>query len=120
MPLSKLPTPEAWMRPFSKLFALATLALLPMALAMASSTITVVQKNREFQTMQLTVAPGDTVQFTNEDEFLHQIYASSDKFTFDSDEQAPGDIIDVSFPVPGSYEVRCGIHPRMLLKINVE
>jgi len=38
---------------------------------------------------------------------------------FDSDEQAPGDIVDVKFPNSGEFDVRCGIHPRMLLHVSV-
>lgn len=85
----------------------------------AAQQVTVVQKNREFAKARVAIAAGDTVRFTNEDEFLHQIYASSPGLTFDSDEQAPGEVVDVKFPYPGEYDVRCGIHPRMLLRVSV-
>ena len=85
----------------------------------AAQHVTVAQKNREFAKARIAIAAGDTVTFTNEDDFLHQIYASSPGFNFDSDEQAPGDVVDVKFPYPGEYDVRCGIHPRMLLHVSV-
>jgi plastocyanin len=41
-------------------------------------------------------------------------------FSFVSNEQEPGRNVDVRFPVAGTFEVRCEIHPRMLLTVTVE
>lgn len=90
------------------------------AAAWAGEPVTVVQKDREFGTKKVSISAGDTVRFTNEDEFLHQVYASSDRFSFDSAEQFPGDVVDVVFPQSGSFQVRCGIHPKMLMTVDVE
>ena len=63
---------------------------------------------------------GDVVRFTNDDEFLHQIFVTSGSFKFDSAEQPPGQTIEVTFPTPGTYAVRCHIHPKMLLSVLVK
>lgn len=75
------------------------------------------QRGRNFEVPRIAIAAGDTIRFTNEDEFLHQIYVKSADFTFDSAEQAPGQDIDVRFRNAGTYEVRCRIHPKMLLVV---
>jgi plastocyanin len=40
--------------------------------------------------------------------------------TFDSNEQAPGQTIEVNFPRSGDFAVRCHIHPKMLLTVRIE
>ena len=89
-------------------------------LAGAAATHRIVQKGRAFGVGEITIARGDTLLFTNEDEFLHQIYVASGGMTFDSNEQAPGQTIDVNFPSAGTFAVRCHIHPKMLLTVRVQ
>ena len=101
-----------------------TLALLLLVagaeLAGAAATHRIVQKGRAFGVGEITISRGDTLLFTNEDEFLHQIYVASGGMTFDSNEQAPGQTIDVNFPSAGTFAVRCHIHPKMLLTVRVQ
>jgi plastocyanin len=87
--------------------------------AWAAGTVRIVQKDRAFQPTQITIAAGDTLQFTNEDTFLHQIYVNSPKMTFESNEQPPGQTIELGFPTAGTFEVHCHIHPKMLLTVTV-
>jgi len=87
--------------------------------AWAAEIFEIVQKNRMFETKEIEVARGDVVRFINADEFLHQIYVKSPDFSFESDEQAPGKNIDVKFPA-GMFEVRCRIHPKMLLVVRAK
>jgi hypothetical protein len=71
------------------LFILAVLLLIEQLtlLAWAVGTYGIVQKDRSFHPEQIAIAAGDTLRFTNEDGFLHQIYVNSPKMTFESDEQ---------------------------------
>lgn len=85
----------------------------------AAAVHRIAQKGRAFAVPEITINSGDTVLFTNEDEFLHQIYVASGGMTFDSNEQAPGQTIEVNFPRPGIFTVRCHIHPKMLLTVHV-
>jgi plastocyanin len=89
-------------------------------LAGAAATHRIVQKGRAFGVGEITINRGDTLLFTNEDEFLHQIYVASGGMTFDSNEQPPGQTIDVNFPSSGTFTVRCHIHPKMLLTVRVQ
>ncbi|PXA98724.1 methylamine utilization protein [Nostoc sp. 3335mG] len=98
----------------------AVLALAGCISAIAAETVTVVQHDRKFQTAEVNIAAGDTIRFTNEDPFIHQLFTQSDTFNFNTEEQATGVPLEVAFPVAGSFEVLCKIHPRMRLTVNVE
>ena len=93
---------------------------LAVSTASAATIHTVSQKGRNFTIREIAVARGDSIRFTNEDEFLHQIYVDSKDMSFDSAEQRPGQVIDVNFPQAGTFPVRCHIHPKMLLSVRVE
>ncbi len=103
-------------------------SLVLVSLAIAASTITalaaagvvtVSQKNRAFTIAKLEIAKGDVVRFINDDRFRHQIYVSAPSFNFESDEQAPGTTVNIQFSKSGVFEVRCHIHPKMLLQVDV-
>jgi plastocyanin len=81
---------------------------------------TIVQADRTFKPGEITIKSGESVQFSNQDEFIHQIYVDSDKIDYDSAEQAPGEIITIPFPKAGDFPVRCHIHPKMLLTVHVK
>ena len=88
------------------------------AIALAGQNHTIIQKDRSFDVKELDIAAGDTVQFSNEDKFIHQIYVAAGDLSFDSAEQPPGEVISITFSKPGTYEIRCHIHPKMLLTVN--
>jgi plastocyanin len=90
------------------------------AVALASETHRVSQKNRAFAVKEIVVAAGDVVEFTNDDEFIHQIYAKASDFDFDTDESLPGDTIPITFTKSGVFEVHCHIHPKMILVVTVQ
>ncbi len=77
----------------------------------------VVQKGRAFHPTELTIAQGESVTFTNEDNFIHQIYVDG---LFDSEEKAPGEVLNETFPRRGTFQVRCHIHPTMRLTVQVK
>lgn len=89
-------------------------------LAFAKNAFDVSQKGRAFNMKELTIARGDTVRFVNDDDFIHQIFIDSRAFKFDSAESDPGHVIPVEFGVSGVYEVKCHIHPKMLLMVTVK
>jgi len=86
----------------------------------SAETHTIVQIDRSFKPNEITIAAGDSLAFSNQDEFIHQIYVDSDKIDYDSAEQPPGQIITIPFPKSGDFPVRCHIHPKMLLTIHVK
>jgi plastocyanin len=82
---------------------------------------TVSQKGREFHPGQMTIKRGDTIVIVNDDgDLLHHAYIDSDKFSFDSGDQQPGSRTDITFPVSGTFDVLCGIHPKMKLEVRVQ
>jgi plastocyanin len=78
------------------------------------------QKNRAFSTSEITVKVGDTITFVNQDEVVHNVFSVSPGLSFDIKRQAPGGQSTVKFEKPGVAEVRCSIHPKMKLIVNVK
>ena len=91
------------------------------AAALAASEYTVSQKGREFTPNKLTMKRGETITIVNDDADLHHhAYVSASNFNFDSGDQKPGSRTDIVFPVAGTFEVLCAIHPKMRLAVTVE
>jgi len=75
------------------------------------------QSGRAFHPGEITINRGDSLTFTNQDDFIHQVYVMG---LFDSDEKAPGQTLTESFPQGGTFTVRCHIHPKMKLLVHVK
>jgi len=99
------------LRPLSTASAL----ILAAAPAFAADAV-VSQKSRAFRPGEVTINRGDTVIFTNEDNFLHQVYVNG---LFDSEEKAPGEDARIAFSQSGTFLVRCHIHPTMKMTVRV-
>jgi len=99
------------------LLPLAAMACLAAGLAFADDAHTIVQQGRAFRPTEVTINRGESLTFTNNDEFIHQIFVTG---LFDSDERAPGQNLTESFPQAGTFEVRCHIHPKMKLIVHVK
>jgi len=95
------------------------LALLPAAAMAADAAHTVAQKGRAFRPTEVAINRGESLTFTNEDAFIHQIYVAADGFGFDSEEKNPGETITETFTAAGTFEARCHIHPKMKLVVHV-
>ena len=90
------------------------LALIP--LAAHAEDHRVIQKGRRFTPPEISIRAGDSLTFTNDDEFIHQMYSDD---LFDSDERKPGQALTQAFNRSGTFEVRCHIHPKMKLVVHV-
>ena len=86
----------------------------------ADDVVQVSQRDRAFTVPTVVVPLGGVVRFSNDDEFIHQIFIDAPTMTYESDEQEPGKSVDVRFAKPGTFEVHCHIHPRMLLRVTVK
>ena len=93
------------------------LLLASAAPAFADDAHTIVQQGRAFHPGEISINRGEALTFTNNDEFIHQVYVPG---LFDSDERAPGQNLTESFPESGTFEVRCHIHPKMKLVVHVK
>jgi len=99
--------------------ALAAAALCALG-ATAQQVATVSQRSRVFSPRMVEVAQGGTVVFVNDDgELLHHVYSDDPRFAFDVGEQPAGVERPVRFTARGVFNVRCGIHPRMLVQVTV-
>lgn len=88
--------------------------------ALASQATEVVQKGRAFAVREIGIARGGVLRFLNEDDFPHQINVKGPGVSVDSGLQNPGEPLEVAFPSAGTFEVRCGVHPRMRMGVRVE
>ena len=100
--------------------SLILVAALGASAALADDSHTIVQAGRAFKPLEVSINQGETLVFSNRDEFIHQIYVKSDAMTFDSDEQSPGQDVPLKFPAAGTFQVKCHIHPKMLLTVHVK
>ena len=100
-----------------KLLPLVVLVVAPAFAADEAHTID--QKGRAFRPGEVTINRGESLTFTNEDDFIHQIYSQGSGFTFDTDEKNPGENITETFTASGTFEVHCHIHPKMKLVVRV-
>jgi plastocyanin len=83
----------------------------------AAPTVIVI-KNMEFSLSMLTVAPGTTVIWVNEDESPHTI---TDKGkVFRSAAMDTNDRFSYTFAQPGEFTYYCTLHPMMIGKIVVK
>ena len=79
------------------------------------------QKGREFSPNDVTIKRGEAVQIVNDDaDLLHHAYIDSDKYNFDSGDLEPGSKTSITFPVAGTFDVLCAIHPKMKLVVHVK
>lgn len=79
------------------------------------------QKGRHFTPASVSIKRGQALTIVNDDADLsHHAYISADNFNFDSGDQKPGSRTNVAFPVAGTFDVLCAIHPKMKLTVKVE
>ncbi|KRT55991.1 methylamine utilization protein [endosymbiont of Ridgeia piscesae] len=78
------------------------------------------QKNKAFTAKELRIKVGDSVKFTNQDPFFHNVYSLSDLKTFDLGSYPKGEFRSVVFDKAGKVPVECAIHPNMYMGILVE
>ncbi len=85
------------------------LACLP-ALSCAASVLVAI-KGMDFHPSTVTVAPGTTVIWTNDDSFPHS--TTSDTKVWDSGLLDPGNSYSHTFDKTGAYSYHCAIHSFM-------
>jgi plastocyanin len=95
-------------------------ALLPVlaAAAAAPAPVTVKIDNFVFGPAAITIAPGTTVTWVNQDDIPHNIVADDKSFrskVLDTDES-----YSFTFTQPGEYGYFCGLHPHMTGKVIVK
>ena len=106
------------MRATTKLLTVLAMAaaLTPMAPATAAVTDAAIA-DFAFSPKTLSVKVGDTVKWTNGDEFPHTVTA--DNGSFGSDDLREGDTFSQTFNQAGTFAYHCDIHPSMTGTVQV-
>ena len=81
---------------------------------------TIGQKDKRFSLSHLTVKVGDSVKFTNNDPFIHNVFSLSPASTFDLGSYPEGESRTVTFDEAGEVRIECAIHPSMRMVVEVE
>jgi cytochrome c peroxidase len=84
----------------------------------ADATV-VSQANKRFAPEHVRLATGQTLTVLNDDTRTHNVRIFDPKLDFNSGAQEPKESVTIRFPLPGTYEAFCGIHPSMRLKVEV-
>ncbi len=100
------------------LTALSGVAVLGPTTASAADPAKVLIKDFMFTPMSLTVKAGATVNWVNMDDEPHTVV--SDTGLFRSNGLDTNETFSYQFDRPGTYNIACSIHPRMVATIVVE
>jgi plastocyanin len=87
----------------------------------AATTVTVGQHGMVFTQSSASLAKGDRIVFTNEDDVIHNIhiFGPGNDDSADLGLQKPGATLTYRFDKTGAYRVRCNIHPSVKMAVNV-
>jgi plastocyanin len=102
----------------ASLCAFAAVTAISLGAAAPAPTALVKIGNFTFSPQVLTVAPGTTVTWDNEDDTPHTVVANDKSFrskAMDTDER-----YSMTFAKPGTYDYFCSLHPHMTAKIVVK
>lgn len=106
---------------WKKVLALAVCAISGTTALAASPQHYISQKDQIFTPGELSIKKGETVEIVNDDgDLLHHLYIDSKQLEYDSGDQEPGAKVQIKFPVSGTFDVLCGIHPKMKLVVHVD
>jgi plastocyanin len=100
----------------------ATIAfLMGIIVAVQAATLTVGQHGLQLTQSSASLAKGDRIVFTNEDDVIHNIhiFGPGPDDSSDLGLQKPGATLSYKFDKPGAYRVRCNIHPSVKMAVTV-
>jgi len=98
---------------------LAAFAITGAGAALAAAT-QIDQVGQKFSQAAIALQAGDHLTFLNQDDVQHNIkLINADGAEEDKGLQKPGEKIDVAFPKAGKFMVRCQIHPKMKMNVDV-
>ena len=83
-----------------------------------AAEVVITQKAKKFDVKKVDIKAGDSIKFVNSDSITHNVY-SSKGMKFDLGAQKPGDSSSQTFDKAGKFRVRCAIHPKMKVTVNV-
>lgn len=104
----------------SKILLVLPVAALIGGACWAAAVVTVDQKQLTFSAARLAVTKGSIVAFLNSDRTSHNILIRGKGVNISSGLQRPGVTFKAPFQKTGTYQVSCGIHPKMKMSVVVK
>ena len=80
---------------------------------------TINQKGKLFSESEIAIKKGETVNFLNDDNIVHNVMSTSTGNEFNVGAAKPGTSTPVTFKNAGDVRVICAIHPSMKLNVKV-
>ncbi len=91
------------------------------AAAASATDIPIDQVGQKFDPNKVSVKVGDKLMFHNSDDVTHNInVVDADDNNDDKGLQKPGETITNVFDKPGTYTVKCAIHQKMKMSVEVK
>lgn len=84
------------------------------------ATLDISQMDKAFNPAAVVIKAGQRVKFNNDDTRSHNIRLHAEALEFNSGIQEPGETVEIPFSTPGTYNVFCGVHPKMKLTVEVK
>lgn len=105
-----------------KITLLATFAGLVVGVSTAAiASTTIAQKDKTFSQESVTVKAGEKVKFINDDNVTHNLTVKSPTGAIKAGvQEKPGEEVEFVFDDIGVNEVRCLIHPKMKISVEVK
>jgi plastocyanin len=103
--------------------AIAVAVLMGLIVAVpAATTITIIQRGLALNMASISLAKGDRLNFTNDDDVIHNIhiFGPGSEENVDLGLQKPGKLLSYKFDKAGAYRVRCNIHPSVKMSVAVK
>jgi cytochrome c peroxidase len=92
----------------------------PAAMPAPADTRRISQADKKFAPAHVRVKAGETLTVFNDDTRTHNVRIFDPRFDFNSGAQEPREAVSIRFPVTGTFEAFCAIHPSMRLTVEVE
>lgn len=80
---------------------------------------TITSKGKVFSMTDVTLKKGETLNFVNDDNIVHNVMSTSAGNAFNVGAVKPGTSTPVTFKSAGDVKVICAIHPSMKMLVKV-
>lgn len=96
-----------------------TAAFLSGAVVAYAAERTITEKGKVFSETEVTVKKGETLNFLNDDNIVHNVMSTSAGNEFNVGAVKPGISTPVTFKTAGVVQVICAMHPSMKMRVTV-
>jgi plastocyanin len=76
-------------------------------------------KNSMYAPTRVAAKIGDTLTFVNNDTVTHEVWSPTPGHGFNLGDVKAGDKLSMTVQKAGHFDVECGLHPKMAVKVSV-